>query len=113
MYAGSNLPSSYRPEQGEALLFSVRGGQLHYSEMVKEPSVQFVCWAPDDVRAMHMAEEVLYRVLNGAQTATIASARQDGQPQGPFRDPTTNWTFALVFYDIKLKVRDRAASQGL
>lgn len=109
IYAGSNLPSGYQLSQGEAILLSVRGGGRNYSEVIKEPNVQALCYAPDDLRAMRLAEEHLRAALNRATSRDILIAIEEGMPQGPFRDPTTNWPFVIAFYDVR--VRDFAARQ--
>lgn len=100
LFAGSNLPSGIRIEDGPALLFSARGGSQSFSSKHHEPSFQFRAYAKNEALA-RQASRVLYDALNDKPSREIKSARLEGYP-ALLREPETQWPFMLSFYRVGL-----------
>lgn len=103
VYASRSLPAGYRPEQGPALLFTVRGGRQAYHAQLFSPSVQFRAYAKDDASATH-AGRMLHESINDRQAHGLAYIRmEDGTLPTLLNDPETSWPYSLSFYTFHVQ----------
>jgi hypothetical protein len=99
IYAGPFLPREYIPEQGPALLFSIRGGGQDYSSQVLNPSIQFRSYALNLEEAMGL-DRALYDSLNDrccCEEIKMARLETLGQP---LHESQTGWPYVLSFWRI-------------
>lgn len=101
VYAHTSLPAGYKPSDGAALLFAVRGGGQDYTSQVYAASVQFQAYAETaaDCRAL---DRRLYERLNDAKSGAILSARLEQLGQ-LLAEPQTEWPFVLSYYQIMVR----------
>jgi len=98
IYASTHLPPSYKPDDGPALLFALRGGGQDYSSHVLVASLQFRSYALTATLARQLDRE-LYSALNDVKTGQIKYARLE-TPGQLLTEPETGWYFALSFYRV-------------
>lgn len=103
IYIGTNLPDTYKPAAGAAILLKVRGGSPDYSGAIMQPSIQFQCYAATGLEARRCAR-ALYDALHNAASGQIMQARCETLPQ-MLAEPETNppWYFALSFYRVHIR----------
>jgi hypothetical protein len=103
LYAGPALPKGYAPSlSGPAILFSRRGGNVDYTGLVLNPSVQFRCYAASSAKAGEL-DRALYDALHDKHGPGIKRARAEvlGQPLiEPETDPP--WHYVLSFYRVRI-----------
>ena len=98
----SEVLAGYTPNDGGALAFRIRGGDVLYRGGVARVSVQFKCWGIDNSTA-NQVESVLYDVLHDQAFGGIKSAYIEQIPQSS-EEPDTEWPFVLAFYALWLAV---------
>lgn len=96
VYASTALPAGYKPTDGPALLFKIRGGRSDYSSRILRPSVQFEAYALTEALARQLAM-ALHDVINDQGYQKISIARLEVQPV-PLQHPETQWPYILSFY---------------
>jgi hypothetical protein len=100
IYCGRNLPPSYEPKQGAAVLVAIRGGGLDYTSKVWEPSVQCRIYAQTEALA-RKAGRALFRALNETKSRLVIYARLEaGTIPTLLTEPGSNWPYMLAFYKI-------------
>jgi len=98
IYAGRYLPSGYKPGDGPAALFTVRGGGQDYSSKVFEPSLQFRIYAETESMCRQAAGE-LYDALNDTQARKIIYMRmEDGTIPTLLSEPGSDWPYVLMYF---------------
>lgn len=100
IYADANLPATYKPSDGGALLFTIRGGPQDYTGKVPRPSLQFRSYGMTAAIARQV-DRALNDVLNDKQFGKVKWVRQTVLGQ-PLKDPETNWDFVLSFYEAQI-----------
>lgn len=102
IYAGRDVPPpGYKPGDGPAVCFKVRGGRIDDSEALIKSSVQFKCYGQDELQA-----ERVYRTLfdslhvHGHATIRWAFLEVLGQPM---TEPQTGWFINLSFFQVWAK----------
>jgi hypothetical protein len=93
IHAGTHLPPGYKPMDGPAILFAVRGGSQHYSNAVLQISAQYQCFAATDALAREVAR-ALYDALNDQAAQGIKQSRLEA-PGQLLADPETGWHFVF------------------
>lgn len=101
LWAGRKLPEGYTVAQGGGILFDVRGGNEHYSGWVQNPSFQFLCYAATEAETCELAGH-LFTALHKRRGAQITYAKRE-QVEQLVLDPETEWTFAIVFYTVRVR----------
>ena len=102
IYASRLLPSGYKPEQGPACLFAVRGGGMDFSSKLFSPSVQFRIYAQDEVKTREVAGK-LFDAINDTKARGIIYARmEDGTIPTLMTEPDSNWPYILIFFKFFL-----------
>ncbi len=98
IYADVDLPKKYRPEDGPAVLFSVRGGGVDYSSKILQPSMNFRCYGENATvaRNVYMA---LFDVLQDAKAGRILMARQEVQGQ-LVREAASGFVFVFAVFGV-------------
>lgn len=92
--------AGYKPADGGAIAFKIRGGQLLYSGQAASPSVQFKCYAADELGA-NAVYRALFDALNNKHGSGIKSAYAETLGQ-TLTEPETEWPFVLAFYTVWL-----------
>lgn len=98
VFASPYLPRGYVPDDGPALLFSIRGGDQDYASQVLRPSFQFRSYALTHELAMEL-DRALYDNLNDAFCIDIKMARMEAIGQ-LLNEPQTGWPYVLSFYRV-------------
>lgn len=97
IYAERDVPpSGYRPSQGGAIVFKVRGGLPDYSESQLNPSLQFKCYGIDEAAA-GAVYRALYESLRRKANGYFKSAQVEVLGQ-TLREPQTEWVYVLAFW---------------
>jgi hypothetical protein len=101
IYASTDLPTGYTPDDGAAILFAARGGQgPDESELILWPSYQFRCYASTETLAREV-DHALFRALSFARSNRIKMARLDVYPQVlRQQEPEPAWPFVLSYYQV-------------
>lgn len=101
VYASTDLPTGYTPDDGPAILFAVRGGRgPDESGLVLWPSYQFRCYASTEALAREV-DHAVFRALSFTRSDRIKMARLDVFPQLlRQQDPEPAWPFVLSFYQV-------------
>ncbi len=94
----TNPAAGYKPTQGAALCFAVRGGGPDYSDALLVPRVQFQCYGRDEDQAQALYR-ALYSVLHGTGGGAVQYARCDALGQ-QLADPETGWLFVLTYFRV-------------
>ena len=97
IYASDQLPPIYKPSDGVAILFGLRGGGMDYTSRVIRIATQFRIYGPD-LSQIITADRTLFNLLNDAETCFL-SARLD-IPGQQLTHPDTLWKFILTFYQL-------------
>jgi hypothetical protein len=103
IHAGRDVPpEGYTPgDDGDAIVFRIRGGTFDYEDALILPSVQFKCYATDEVDAYD-----LYRTLHGVlqlgHDGSILNAEAETIGQ-LLEEPETGWRFVLAFYTVMVR----------
>lgn len=103
LWANRVIPiTGYKPADGIAIAFRVRGGGTMYRNGMMYPSVQFKCWGVDEITA-NTGYRALVDVLHDNNPGSIRSAylEQLGQTA---QEADTLWPFVLVFFTIWLPI---------
>lgn len=98
IFAGVNPPPGYKPADGPALVFSIRGGLPDYSNLMLAPSYQFRCIAITLAEARTL-DRALYEALQDKSGIGVKIARMEAIGQ-PLTEPSTGWPFVLSYYRI-------------
>jgi len=102
IYAGrAEPPPGYKPGDGAALVFKVRGGGLDYEDALLIPSVQFKCYGEDEVSAW-MCYCALHDALHDGRSAQILHAEAETLGQ-PLEEPQTEWRYVLAHFTIMMR----------
>lgn len=104
IWAEMNVPPpGYKPTDGGALTFRIRGGGPDYSRSVLNPSVQFKCYG-NGIEGAQAVYRALYEVMDNGAGLNIKSTLIDilGQSQA---DQETGWPFVLTFGSFWLNAR--------
>lgn len=106
IWYATSPPPTYLPAQGGAVLFRRRGGDIHYSNGLAQPSMLYECYADTTAHA----EDVyvaLVRALHDQSGPGIKQAllEQSGQP---LEDPETGWPFVLCAFQHWLNAQAQA-----
>ncbi len=103
IYSGRYLPSGYKPAEGPALLFAVRGGRQDYSSKVLEPSIQFRVYGETDAKARRASQE-LYDAINDRQARQICYCRmEEGTMPVLMTEPGSDWPYVLMYFKIQVQ----------
>lgn len=101
IYAGRDVPPpGYKPGDGPAVCFKVRGGRIADSEAAIDASIQFKCYGVDQVAA-----DTCYRILvdslhvHGSAIMRWAFVEVIGQP---IVEPVTGWYAVLTFFQVAI-----------
>lgn len=100
IYASRSLPAGYKPTDGPAVLFGIRGGGQDYTGYVLMPSLQFRCYATTQGLA-RATDRALYGALHELSARGIKWARMTGMGQ-VLAEPETLWWYVLSFWDLWL-----------
>ena len=90
--------AGYKPADGGAIAFLIRGGAVLYRGGVGRASVQFKCYGVDELTA-NAVYRALYDVLNNSQGPGIKNAFIDILGQS-LTEPETGWPFVLTYYTV-------------
>jgi hypothetical protein len=102
IYAGRDVPVvGYKPEDGPCVAFRVRGGGPDYEDALLNPSVQFKCYAGNEVEA-YAAYGALYDHLHNGHGAGILHAEIETLGE-LLEEPETEWHFVLTFFIIQIR----------
>ncbi len=98
VYTGRYLPARYKPADGPAALFAVRGGRQDYSSKVLEPSVQFRLYGETEAKARE-AQKELYDAINDQQARQICYARmEEGTMPVLLTEPGSDWPYVAMYF---------------
>ncbi|PYJ11278.1 MAG: hypothetical protein DMF06_03440 [Verrucomicrobia bacterium] len=89
-------PVGYKPSQGKALVYRMRGGTLDYARTLLDSSWQFKCYGASegDAQTLYRA---LVTALDDKQGAGIASALLEIAGQ-TLVEPQTDYVYVLCFF---------------
>lgn len=90
----------YKPQDGGAIAFKVRGGGLMYHNGLMSPSVQFKCYGLDEATA-NTVYRALFDVLHDQAFASIRAATCEVLGQTSLEQDTL-WPFVLTYFTIWL-----------
>ena len=93
--------AGYKPADGVGICFKARGGNDDDTNVVFDPSFQFLIFGIDEVTCRDAAH-VLHDVVEGRGDAHIMAIRRETYPV-TLKDPQTNWTHVLVHYKIMVR----------
>jgi len=96
IYADTELPPTYAPADGPAILLIRRGGGQDESGHVLRPSIQFRCYGETTVLARQL-DRTLFDGINDQRYGSIKWSRCEVQGQ-LVRDPATGWPYVISFY---------------
>ena len=102
VYAGEDVPPpGYKPGEGDALVFRVRGGLADYDDALLVPSVQVKCYSetPKGTDTLYRA---FYDACHLARSAAILHAEAEVLGQ-QLREPDTLWPFNLSYWIFLLR----------
>jgi hypothetical protein len=103
VYASRDVPPpGYDPSSGACLTFKVRGGDVHYSDAIYIPSVQFKCYG-----ATETAADAVYRALYDALHSKHGAVVRWGQIEvlgQPLAEPQTGWPFVYCAFRLWITV---------
>lgn len=94
-------PPGYKPDDGAAITFRVRGGTPDYDDATLMPSVQFKCYGASELAAW-TCYRTLYDTLHNGVSATIARGISEVLGQ-PLEEPDTDWPFVLAFFRVLIR----------
>lgn len=94
--------AGYKPADGGAVAFKIRGGTTIYSGQAASPSVQFKCYGADELTA-NAVYRGLFDALNNKQGSGVKAAYIDVLGQS-LTEPDTGWPFVLTFYTVWLGI---------
>ncbi len=103
IYASRTLPAGYKPEQGPACLFAIRGGGQDFSSKLLTPSVQFRIYAVTEAEVIK-ATTALYDAINDTQSRGICYARlEDGTLPQMLSEPVMEWPYMLMYIKFHIQ----------
>lgn len=103
LWAERSTPiADYKPDDGGAIAFRMRGGGVMYRAGLMFPSVQFKCWGVDEFTA-NSVYRTLFDVLHDQAFGGIRSAYMEVLGQTVL-EQDTEWPFVLTFFTIWLAV---------
>lgn len=100
IYAATDTPVvGYKPHDGPAICFKVRGGQVETEQdVLLAPSVQFKCYGKDEATA-NACYQTLFDVLNQGRGGTMRYALAEGLGQLlQDTEQDKEWWFKLVYF---------------
>jgi hypothetical protein len=101
IWAGTDTPAAgYKPADGGAVCFKVRGGSPDYSDVLLDPSIQFKCYGATTVEAREVYA-ALYNALHQAHAWIMRAAWCDVLGQD-LTEPETGWPFVLAFFTVRI-----------
>lgn len=96
-------PTGYRPSQGYAIAFLLRGGLIDYSSVLMDSSWQFKCYGVDEVEAQR-----LYRTLFAAindKPAYHFRSLSVGFPRTMY-EQDKGWPYVLTFVSSQAVIQE-------
>jgi hypothetical protein len=100
IYASRDVPPpGYRPQQGHALVYKVRGGTITSERSaIVNPSLQFKCYGLTEADAadLYLA---LVDALEGKHPGAVRMALTETLGQ-PLEEPDTHWRYVLSFFKL-------------
>lgn len=91
-------PASYKPADGPAAAFKVRGGYFADEDDHQFPSVQFKVYGTSALNAA-ANYATLHDELQNASGAYVRKARAETAGQ-PLIEPVTGWHYVLAYYKV-------------
>lgn len=102
VYAGRDVPPpGYKPSDGAAITFKLRGGQPDYDDALLNPSVQFRCYGATELAA-DVCYRALYDALHNAHGASVLHGEIEIAGQS-LEEPETAWPFVLAYFTVMLR----------
>jgi hypothetical protein len=102
MWADVDVPKAgYKPADGPAMCFKVRGGEDLDPVVVHDPSFQFKIYGTSAIVARNAAR-TLHDNFEERANKDILAVRRETMPV-TLREPETGWTYALVFYSVMVR----------
>lgn len=102
IYAERDVPPpAYKPGDGDAIAFKIRGGRADYEDALLNPSVQFKVYSTSEASAW-VTYRALHDALHNGYSATVLHAEEEGVGQC-LEEPDTDWVFVLSFFTIMLR----------
>jgi len=99
IHAGPELPKGYQPQQGAAILLSLRSMSQNYTRKVAQTTMQFTTYAID-AATVRATEAKLYEALNDKSSPKILGCFFS-QAAGLGRTPDGGWWFAVSLYNCQ------------
>lgn len=101
-----NPPPGYKPADGVAICFKVRGGVDLDPSVIMDPSFQFKIYGHadnvSDEVTCRAAARVLHDNFQERANEHILTVRRETLPV-TLQEPETNWTYVLVFYKVMVR----------
>jgi hypothetical protein len=101
IYASTYVPAGYKPGDGQALLFGVRGGGQDYSSHVVRARLQFMAFGASAAECREL-DRALFDGFNDVKDGDILWTRLE-VPGVLLRDPETEWPYVLSFYEAMVR----------
>jgi len=93
-------PKGYVPSDGAAIVFNSRGGPgLTYNSQLLDESIQFKCYAADELAALSLYG-VLVDVLHDGSGTGIRNAALEVPGQMLQEPEPVGWPFVLTFFSV-------------
>lgn len=93
-------PAGYNPSDGPAIVFNSRGGPgLSYNSQMLTDSIQFKCYAADQLAALTLYG-VLVDVLHDASALNIRNAALEVSGAVLQEPEPVGWPFVLCFFTV-------------
>jgi len=104
IWAGRTYPpKGYKPDQGPALVFQVRGGALTYEDDHVFASVQFKCYGLTEVDANELYSALVTDVHAATGvSATIRHAELEGLGT-TLEEPDSEWVYVLCYVNFMIR----------
>lgn len=93
--------AGYKPADGAAMCFKVRGGIDLDPSVLMDPSFQFKIYADSEVNA-RSAATTLHDNFEEQANKDILTVRRETLPV-TLKEPETDWIYALVFYRVMVR----------
>jgi len=94
VYAGEQLPVGYKPADGPAILFNVRGGGMAYHNLTEDPSIQYRIYG-ETLNDIWDTYNALKDYLTDAHGVYVASGRIETMGQQLVEPETDRWIYIL------------------
>ena len=100
IWANIDLPPSYAPKDGPAVLVYPRGGTFDHTALILTESFNIQCFGLEPANAWDLYRAIVDALQYASSFLFNIKGADLEQSAVPLQDPETQWFYTLAFYQV-------------